>query len=241
MKKLLLAVGLIISGASAFSQSLQILDLNNNVITNQTIDLWYDQTYGTYSEDFNVKNVSGNSKHILAERHQVSLAGSNTTELFCWVLCYGPSTNISPTAQLMPTTTTHIFTSHIFHGGDYGTSTVIYTFFDSLNPVDSSRFTVRWHITPTGVNNLPAVTGNISNIFPNPASVNTTVNYQLNNADQALVKVYDLLGNEIKRINVNAKDGSVTFSVADLEQGIYFCTFIADDKIMATRKLTVVH
>jgi hypothetical protein len=189
-------------------------------------------------QDFIIKNVASGSKRIIAERHQVVLQ-SPAYELFCWVQCYGPSTNVSPTAMPMASNTTHIFTSHYYPSNTLGTSTIIYTFYDSLNANDSSRFTVNWHITPAGVNNLAAASGTISAIFPNPAATSATVSYQLSNAAQALVKVYNILGNEIKNFNVNAKDGAVTFSVADLEPGIYFCSFVADDKVMATRKLIV--
>jgi len=239
MKKLLLSIAILVASAPVFAQSLQIEDLGGNIISNQTIDLWYDQTYATYSQDFNVRNISGSTKKIMAERHQVFI---NTPgyELFCWVLCYGPNTNVSPTAASMNANAVHVFSSHYFHSNTNGISTVIYTFYDSLNMADSARFTVNWHITPTGVNNLGPVSGNISAVYPNPASSNTSINYSLNNAHVAYLKVFDLLGNELRQMSINPKEGIVNLNVADLKAGIYFCSIIADEKAISTQKLTIV-
>ncbi|HEY6162721.1 MAG TPA: T9SS type A sorting domain-containing protein [Bacteroidia bacterium] len=238
MKKILLIAfsGLFIGRVAA--QSLQIMDTQNNNLPNGTVsDLWYDVNASAPYEDYTVKNTSGSSKFIKCRRYEISTV-NGTSNVICWYICYAPAVSVSQSVN-MPSSSTHTFTTHYYPSANVGTTILNYTFWDSLNPADSAWFTVRWHITPTGVNNLVQPSGNISNVFPNPANVNANINFQLNNTATAIVRIYNIVGTEVKRINVNNKEGLLTFSVSDLEPGIYFCSFIADDKVLATRKLTV--
>jgi hypothetical protein len=222
------------------AQSIQIQDLNNNPIANgSTIDLWYDVSASAPVADFPVKNTSGTNKYINCLRTEISVV-SGTNNLICWLACYSPSQSLSPTVNIA-SQNTHLFSSHYYPNGMLGTTTLYYTFWDSLNPSDSAWFTVKWHITPASVNSLVQPSVSISNIYPNPAVNNTTISYQLSNADNAIIKVYNVVGEEVKQVSVSAREGSVTFSVSDLRPGIYFCSFLSSDKILATRKLTVTH
>ena len=238
MKRILLTGLTAIVFGFAYGQSIQITGVNSNVIPNGTIaDYWVDMNSPGVYEDFPIKNISSGSKYIKCRRYEITVA-PGSSNLLCWLACYSPGVGVSPSVN-MPASTSHLFTSHYYPNGNAGTTTLNYTFWDSLNPADSAWFTVRWNATPAGVNNSVLASANISNIYPNPASVATTISYQLNNADNAVIRVYNLLGDEVKHLNISAKEFNVTFSVTDLEAGIYFCSFISGDKVLATRKLTV--
>jgi hypothetical protein len=238
MKKLLLTALTGFIGFSVYAQSINILDANQNVINNGTIDLWVDVNNGAPYADFDVKNVATGSKSIKCMRHIVSEV-NGTSNVICWYVCYSPPVSTSASV-LMPTNTTHLFTSHYYPAGMTGTTTILYSFWDSLNVADSAHFTVNWHVTLASVKNLDAISGNISNLFPNPASSSATISYQLSAApENAVVRVFNLLGDEVKHFNVSNKEGNITIPVGDLEAGLYFCSFVANDKIIATRKLTV--
>jgi hypothetical protein len=240
MKRTLLTAlsALVIGSLSA--QSFQIMDINmNNIANGSTIDLWYDVNATGPFVDFPVKNNASTSKVMKAKRNEISIV-NGTNNVICWYVCYAPSVSVSQSVTV-PANTTHTFTPHYYPNGNLGTSTIDYTFWDSLNPADSAWFRVKWHITPVGVNSLVAPSVSISNIFPNPAVNSTTISYQLANADNAIIRIYNVVGKEVRHEAVTSKEGTVTFNVSDLEPGIYFFSFICNEKVLATRKITVTH
>lgn len=236
MKKLLLTVVAGTMAALGFGQSLQILDGNNNSLNGQTVDLWYDVTMPSIFADFPVKNIATSAKYIKAKRYEISVV-PGTNNLLCWLACYAPSISVSPAVNLAADST-HTFSSHYYPNGQLGTTVLRYTFWDSLNTADSAQFTINWHITPAGVNNIHPVTGSV-NIYPNPASGNTTISFKLSNTDHGTIKLFNYVGSEVKRLDVDAAYGNAVINVSDLEPGIYFCSILVDDKIILTRKLTV--
>ena len=123
-----------------------------------------------------------------------------------------------------------------------GVSTIRYVVYDSAIVNDSAWFIINWHVTAVGMNEMNSVSGNIS-ACPNPANSNASIKYELSgNVNTGSLKIYNMLGSVIIEIKiVNTSEGTIVFSTADLEQGIYFYSIVANDKIIATRKLFVMH
>ncbi len=77
--------------------------------------------------------------------------------------------------------------------------------------------------------------------YPNPFNPITKINYSINSDQFVLLKVYDVLGNEIKTLekqNKLAGNYSVEFNASNLPSGIYYYRLIADDFI-STKKMTL--
>ena len=78
----------------------------------------------------------------------------------------------------------------------------------------------------------------LSQNFPNPFNSSTTIHYQLPKDNLVSLKVYDVLGNEVKTLlseNKRAGYYTITFSVNDLSSGIYFYKLTAGE-YSATKK-----
>lgn len=81
---------------------------------------------------------------------------------------------------------------------------------------------------PTAVNERPwpvATTFDLSNNYPNPFNPSTMINYQLAMNSQVSLKVYDVLGREVRTlVNEVEKPGSyeVGFDASGLPSGVYF-------------------
>ncbi len=61
--------------------------------------------------------------------------------------------------------------------------------------------------------------------YPNPFNPGTTISYELPNSANVTIKVYDVLGNEIKTlVNNNEQAGKhqIYFNASDLSSGVYF-------------------
>ena len=78
--------------------------------------------------------------------------------------------------------------------------------------------------------------------YPNPFNPSTIISYQLASNSKVDLKIFDLLGREVKTlINQNLEAGihSVTFSATDLPSGIYFYKLTAGS-FTQTKKMTLV-
>ena len=80
------------------------------------------------------------------------------------------------------------------------------------------------------VNLLPE-TCSLSQNYPNPFNPSTIINYQLSGGSFVTLKIYDMLGREIKTLVSKHEDAgnySVKFDSENLPSGVYFCKLQAD-------------
>ncbi len=87
---------------------------------------------------------------------------------------------------------------------------------------------------------LPTTYG-IDQNFPNPFNPSTTINYQLPENSHVVIKIYDLLGRDVRTlVNEDKPAGkySVEFTASKLSSGIYFYTLRAGD-YTAVKKMIV--
>jgi len=75
--------------------------------------------------------------------------------------------------------------------------------------------------------------------YPNPFNPTTTISYQLPKAGHVTLKIYDVLGNEVKTlVNENKEVGRYTaaFDASSLASGVYIYRLQAND-YLATKKM----
>jgi hypothetical protein len=82
----------------------------------------------------------------------------------------------------------------------------------------------------------------LSQNYPNPFNPTTTIKYQLSQDSYVTLKVYDILGREVKTLiseNQKADTYIITFTAQDLASGIYYC-MLAADGFTESRKMVLV-
>ncbi len=92
-------------------------------------------------------------------------------------------------------------------------------------------------------NNVPKSFG-LSQNYPNPFNPSTVIDYQLSIASHVTLKIYDVLGREVKML-VNDKQNAgyyrVTLDASKLASGVYFCRIMADgnngERFISVKKL----
>lgn len=112
-----------------------------------------------------------------------------------------------------------------------------YKFLD--NPVEKGKYFYRLkQIDVSGthkysktilIENIPDLTAGVAN-FPNPFNPTTQIQFHINQQSSVVLKIYDILGNEIASlVNEEKEAGShtVIFDASNLSSGVYFCELMA--------------
>lgn len=82
---------------------------------------------------------------------------------------------------------------------------------------------------------------NSVNMFPNPATAQVTLSYQISSTANVSISVLNMLGKEVASVPATVKGAGThetTLNIADLAGGVYFITFTAGNQ-QVTQKLVV--
>lgn len=245
MKKILLSVlALTFSAGLVFSQSLSLWDLEGNPVANGETRTFTHYEFNEISAPMHVKNEDTRALDVMAKKTEISIQDGAVCT-FCWIGCYPPSTFVSPD----PATIAGGDLFVDFHGAlqptdwsvgvPVGESDVLFTFYVDGNPNDSVSFIAHFERT-TGLDQMTKDQIRFSDAYPNPSSQVANVNYELpSGVNNAQIAVYNLLGTKVQEINLNDKQGTAVIPVNELGNGIYFYSIVANNEVVATKKLIV--
>lgn len=165
---------------------------------------------------------------------------SNHTFQFCWDICYAVGHTYSINGLTVPAgDSMGAFVLYFKANGTKGVSTVKVTFFDEEDP--DIRISHLFRISQFGVTSIePASKSTITPPSPNPASTFTQVEFDLTSPSQQYdLRLYNLLGRELKRITIQPGTSDMQLDVRELRTGIYFVYLHADGKRVTSQKLIV--
>lgn len=246
-RNIFLTVILMCAAYLGFTQSLQLSDEKGNIISNHSEII---QAVGPDATEIitylYVKNIGSKTIEVLCKKTQMKMHDS-TEVTMCWAGgCYPATTFISPNAQQMaPGQTVTDFVGHYlqlaFSALKSGESVVRWTFYDQSNHADSSSVVVKYDSYPLGVAENSGRTSSLSNVYPNPASAQAVVSYELPSASTGALIVRNMIGKEVYRQELSSSRGKAVINTVGFNDGLYFCTLLADDKPLHTKKMVVKH
>jgi hypothetical protein len=76
-------------------------------------------------------------------------------------------------------------------------------------------------------------------LYPNPSSNFVIVQYNLSVQKNAYAIIYNLNGQKISNTPLNKTQSEQKIDVSQLDNGIYLCSIIADNKVIAIKKLVI--
>ncbi len=221
------------------AQSLQF-EWNGNVYSDgETIVCDTPNDWGEYLQDMQLRNLTGQDMKVLVEKEVIDdLEG--VINYFCWGLCFSPDIIVSPDAVEVTANNVTEEGALSFHAmfdeTVFGKVKVKYYAYEERNPDQKVSIVVVFHRSGAGIgDNAHSMT--FGTAYPNPASSQVNFDYSLDGSLCAVV--YNLLGQEVMREQLNANIGRMTLSVADLQEGIYFCTMMVDGRAWSTQKFVV--
>ena len=240
MKKIILFFGVfLIFSISIFAQNLTLSNSSGAILSGDTVII----SGGVSGTIFCLVGVANNSSEQMAvkcRRSQLSVVPGSTNQI-CWGgQCADQDSPPDPT-YISAGDTSNEFSGDYKANGNAGTSIIQYKFFNMDSVAEQITFYCKYIATPVGIEESADIS-NISSAFPNPSDKTTFINYRLSENDkQARVIVSDMVGNEVKIIPVEGKDGKVRIDTYDMSDGIYFYSFVLYNKVYYTKKLVVAH
>ena len=241
MKKLLLSLIVMVFAAQLSAQSLSF-KYEGEVVEPGTIDFVSDVNSSKELQfDLHIINTTDADINVVAQMSESSI-GMN---YLCWGSCYAPGT--LEASNLVAAGGEGIFNGHcmvIDADGNLlpvGTEIkMVYTFFDERNPDEKYVFNVNFkYESKESIVDYNSVDV-FSNAYPNPA--NNTVSFDYNmpfDVNSASVAIYNMMGQEVVRQDLNLGGSRVDFNVSDLNEGVYFYSLIVNNQTVKTNKFVV--
>ena len=238
MRKFLLVFTLIVFGLTVKSQTLELYTQTDVLIPyGDTISVDSLPSVNVMKAYVKVKNSTSSAVSVTCEKIYLSIIPGTTNE-FCWAsLCY-PTSFLSAAETIEAGTVSNSFSADYKPYGNEGASYIKYKF--KINHGDSAWVVVKFNATYSGIADN-CFTNSISAPYPNPAKSMVYINYNVSYNSKATLQIYNICGKIEKQIDLNNNHGIVTFNVADLPSGIYFCSLNIEGKIAKTTKLLIVH
>lgn len=243
MKKIiLLTFGLLILFLTGSAQNITLSKNSNSVANGDTLTF----TGGLstiIAATVDVKNNSANTLSVKCRRTLIDVIPASTNSI-CWGGgCWPDTVSETPDPEVIdPGVSVSLFSGDYNANGMAGTSIIRYTFFNMSDASDSVCFFAKFvSLADFGLNE----TSNslmVGGVYPNPADKACFIDYILPVAENnAKIIITDMVGNEVKIIPVKEKEGKIRIATYDMPEGVYFYSFIINNKAHYTKKLVVAH
>ena len=108
-------------------------------------------------------------------------------------------------------------------------ATYRYTAFDSADPTDSVSVDITFDIS-VGVDETSSL-GSLSDAYPNPANGTTSISYELTSNEEAILEVYNMIGEQVERLRLNGSEGTATINTSEMESGVYFYSLLVEGRV----------
>ncbi len=228
----------------SMAQNLIFLDAQENNINGQTITFTDGNLNTTHTVHLKTKNISGSYMNVKLTRYELNVI-PNTQNYFCWANCYAPEDAGAKPVWTDPFNVGMVadsvyekFSAYYTPNGISGVSSFRYVLFDANNPDDSSFVDIVFDIS-VGLKKLQFSSTEFL-IYPNPSSDFIEIILPKRENKISTIIITNILGEMVRMENLFCENGK-NISVKDLEQGIYFCSFLSDYKMIGTKKITVLH
>ena len=191
---------------------------------------------GEFIQHMQIRNLTGEDLNVLIEK-EIMEDLEGTSNFFCWGMCFSSQVFVSPNALpiMGNSLNTDDLSFHVMYEENvFGYVVMKYYAYDERHPEERASVIVKFHKSGEGVDSRPTT---MSHAYPNPASSLVHFDYSIDGNLTAVVS--NLLGQEVMRQDLNANDGQLSLSVADLQDGIYFCTMMVNGRALTTKKFVV--
>lgn len=195
--------------------------------------------------EFTIKNLTGNDIHLLCDRVILEQSHAESNNSVCMGDdCFSP--HLDQTYADIAGNSEKEFSAHFTPAFDESytypiegcSMKVQYSFY--VNEGDEPVvITVYFEVNTVSVEDYSDARI-FSNAYPNPAKNMVSFDYNMPySAQTASVAIYNMMGQEVIRQELNLGDSRVNINVSDLTDGVYFYSLIVNNQAVKTNKLVV--
>lgn len=191
-----------------------------------------------------IKNNSNLAMEVKVKRYYDRNNPLIDSNAICWGFCFDTDVDVSPISISIGAgqTDNFNFTGHVYPDMDgvIRQGEIMYTFFDSENPNDSASVVILYELTASFSSNI--VISQIKNVntYPNPAHDFFIMTFDNPLDRRAQLIITDIVGNVVKKVQLNPGNTQYRISTADLRSGMYLYSFVVDGHKQFTKRINVV-
>ncbi len=214
------------------------------IVNGQTVTVNANASDLDVDQKFNVFNNTSNPVLLNVKRYELSyVAGSKN--YFCWELCLNDInsgaqwlvTHPPVFNQINPGDSVTYFGAHVKPQGNPGTHTFRYVWFNTADANDSVYVDIVFNFA-VSVNTIDKNDIKFE-LYPNPATHFTKINFNIPSSYPKLLVIYDMIGNKVFESSINNMEGSLNVDLSKFNNGVYFYSLWIDNKAILTRRLIV--
>jgi hypothetical protein len=188
-----------------------------------------------------VNNLTGSTFNITFRMTNIIKPATWDVGICTWVMCYAPGLD-SITESCPPGV--HIFDLYFYHYGNSGTGSTTIVAKKFTNPAENYSQTFSGVTDPIGIKQISSVVKDfeLSQNYPNPFNPSTRINFSIPSKDYVYLRVYDILGREVKTLvdnELNAGEYEFEFDAHNLTSGIYYYSLRAGDYVSVKKMVLV--
>lgn len=185
---------------------------------------------------FEVVNGMSEVLTITCVKVEVSTV-ENTLNYFCWGQCLSPEVYES-TMRMEPGVPAE-FSAHYMPLEMEGITSMKYIFTDAAN---TEEFVININfIYPNTISVTDYFSNEVfSNAYPSPATDKICFDYDFpTDVNKAMVVIYNMMGQEVIRKDINSHFGQLVIDVNNLNDGIYFYSLVVNNKTVKSNKIII--
>lgn len=188
-----------------------------------------------------INNLTASTFYITFRLANINVPSTWDVGICTWVQCYGPGAD-SITESCPPGI--QIVDLYFYHNGFPGTGYASIIAKKFINP--SENYTVNFGGTtdPIGIKQISSVVKdfNLGQNYPNPFNPSTKINFSIPSNDYVFLRVYDILGREVKTLvdnQLKAGEYEFEFDAHNLTSGVYYYSLRAGENVSVKKMVLV--
>lgn len=217
------------------AQNLTVTTHDGEVVENGSTFEASELVYGEITIAFNFVNNTSDPLRITCTREEISVV-EGSMNYFCWGSCLSP--DLSEFTHDLAPGADNEFSAHYMPLDMDGTTSVKYVFTNAATSEEEFVIYINFTSYISVVDNFS--TEVFSNAYPSPATDKVCFDYDFpTDVNNAMVVIYNMMGQEVVREDINGHFGQLVINVNDLTDGIYFYSLVVNNKTVKSNKIII--
>ena len=242
MKKLFFTLALLLSVFALSAQSFVVYDSTGEVVENGTSFYIYgdgEENWGELKLELSVTALD--NVRLIAEKVEGPVV-EQTMNYICWGQCLDPSVYVSNPYD-MTSGMSDAFSMHYMYTNTIeevaGLEQIMtYYLYPANNPDDKFTINVTFKYSLANIEDYSSAEV-FGNAYPVPASDVVNFDYNFASSVNAEVAIFNMMGQEVLRSQINGVSGKASINVSDLADGVYFYSLIVNGKTEKSNKIVI--